>query len=118
MLMFLPQVDIFSSGLTEDILAVIEASGEPRVTSMVPGEEYVTDRPTRFPKQERTAYELWQIHKRKTDLRQEYLEYWEASVRMTGTGRPVDAIISPVAPFAAPPHGQNRYGRSSMLMDT
>jgi len=45
--------------------------------------------------------------KKKRDLQQEYLEYWQSSVHATGTGRPVDAIISPVAPYAAPPHGLN-----------
>ncbi|KAK0493703.1 hypothetical protein EDD18DRAFT_1107701 [Armillaria luteobubalina] len=28
--------------------------------------------------------------------------------KIMGTGRPVDAIITPVAPYAAPPHGLNR----------
>lgn len=31
----------------------------------------------------------------------EYMEYWNSTVAMTGTGRPVDAIIMPVAPHAA-----------------
>ncbi|TCD71575.1 hypothetical protein EIP91_007322 [Steccherinum ochraceum] len=38
----------------------------------------------------------------------EYLTIWEDTAQGTGTGRPVDAIISPVAPYAAPPHGLNR----------
>lgn len=95
--------------MTQDVQSVILASGEPRVTSFIPGEETVTDRPTWFSKRDASAYDLWQIHKRKEDLRREYLEYWEASVSLTGTGRPVDAIISPVAPFTAPPHGKNWY---------
>lgn len=66
------------------------------------------DEPPRFPKRDVSAYELWQIHNKKGDLRREYAEYWESSVSLTGTGRPVDAIISPVAPYTAPPHGKNR----------
>jgi len=56
-----------------------------------------------------TAYQLWQLQKKRRDIRSEYLDYWESTVQIGGTGRPVDVIISPVAPFAAPPHGQNRF---------
>jgi len=55
-----------------------------------------------------SAYQLWQMQKRKRDLRQEYLAHLEATASKTGTDRPVDAIISPAAPYAAPPHGMNR----------
>lgn len=55
-----------------------------------------------------TAYQLWQTQKLKTQLRQEYLARWESTTSISGTGRPVDAIIAPCAPFAAPPHGKNR----------
>jgi amidase len=54
-----------------------------------------------------TAYQLWQLHKKKRDLREEYLDYWRGTVHVTGTGRPVDAIIAPVAPYTVPPHGLN-----------
>lgn len=57
-----------------------------------------------------SAYQLWQIQKLRTKLRQEYLARWENTVSISGTGRPVDAIVAPCAPFAAPPHGKNRYG--------
>jgi len=55
-----------------------------------------------------SAYELWQVQKLKRDLRQEYLDHWNATVELTGTGRPVDAILSPCAPYVAPPHGMNK----------
>jgi amidase len=56
-----------------------------------------------------SVYELWQHQKRKRDLRQQYLDLWAATESLTGTGRPVDAIICPVAPYAAPLHGRNTY---------
>lgn len=62
-----------------------------------------------------TAYQLWQLQKKKGDIRREYLDYWESTIQISGTGRPVDAIISPVAPFAAPPHGMNRSVRFIVL---
>lgn len=54
------------------------------------------------------AYQLRQLHKEKKDLREAHFALWQATVNETGTGRPVDAIVCPVAPFAAPPHGQNK----------
>lgn len=36
------------------------------------------------------------------------MEYWNSTVDQTGTGRPVDAVISPVAPF--PAAIRNKYG--------
>ena len=56
-----------------------------------------------------SAYELWKIRKARTALREEYLALWRESAKYTGTGRPVDAIIAPVAPHAACPHGKTPY---------
>lgn len=83
---------------------VASATGEPVITSMSLDQDLSDD--GRFvPEQSISAYQLWQLQKEKRDLRQDYLDHWEASVRLTGTGRPVDAVISPVAAFPAPPHG-------------
>ncbi|KAL1306087.1 hypothetical protein AAFC00_004207 [Neodothiora populina] len=37
----------------------------------------------------------------KREMQKEYMEYWNSTAELTGTGRPVDAVISPMAPFAA-----------------
>lgn len=55
-----------------------------------------------------SAYQLWQMHKQKRNLREEYLQLWEDTVKVTGTGRAVDAIISPVVAYTAIAHGKNR----------
>jgi len=55
-----------------------------------------------------TAFEHWQTNVKQRDLKEEVLDYWRKTANVTGTGRPVDAIIVPMAPFAAPPHGTNR----------
>lgn len=92
----------------EDFGAVNSESGEPLITSMVPGKELTdTDPSMVFTKAPLSAYELWQFQKKKRDMRQDFLERWIATVSETGTGRPVDAIIAPVAPFTAVPHGKN-----------
>ncbi|KAF2009501.1 amidase [Aaosphaeria arxii CBS 175.79] len=49
-------------------------------------------------------------------LRKQYLEYWNDTVKQTSTGRPVDAVIAPVAPFpAARPGLYNYYGYSAFV---
>ncbi|KAF8295664.1 general amidase [Clavulina sp. PMI_390] len=55
----------------------------------------------------RSAFELWQLHAKRRELQKSYLDHWNATKDATGTGRPVDAIISPVAPYPAAPHGYN-----------
>ncbi|KAJ8519145.1 hypothetical protein ONZ45_g3862 [Pleurotus djamor] len=59
------------------------------------------------PPRSHSTFELWQLQKDKRDLRKSHLDYWQATVSQTGTGRPVDAIISPVAAYTAVPHGLN-----------
>lgn len=42
-------------------------------------------------------------------LRKSHLDYWESTKAVTGTGRPVDAIIAPAVAYTACPHGCNLY---------
>ena len=47
----------------------------------------------------------------KREYQKEYMEYWNSTAHSTSTGRPVDAIIAPLAPFAAAkPSRYNYYG--------
>ncbi|KAJ7175978.1 general amidase [Mycena filopes] len=71
------------------------ALDEPLVKGLV-GEPY-----------HRTAHELWQLHAEKRELRKSHLDHWRATKSRTGTGRPVDAIISPAVAYTAVPHGLN-----------
>jgi amidase len=52
-------------------------------------------------KPEYTASQICAVNVAKREYQREYLEYWNSTVELTGTGRPVEAIISPLAPFAA-----------------
>lgn len=84
---------------------MLATTGEPRLTSMaLEGAEPIETGPPYTPGI--SAYELWKLHKKRIALREEYLNAWRATADATGTGRPVDAIIAPVAPYAAPPHGK------------
>ncbi|EIW65189.1 general amidase [Trametes versicolor FP-101664 SS1] len=105
---------IFVADDAQDLLNDCALSGEPLIQSMSPetdAHEYALDEPLiRTIVGERrhlSAYELWELHKQKRGLRKSYLDHWEATAANTGTGRPVDAIISPAAAYAACPHGCN-----------
>jgi len=57
------------------------------------------------------ATEIMSNQVAKRDAEKEYMEYWNSTSELTGTGRPVDAVISPLAPFAAA--RPNKYTTSS-----
>ena len=102
------QSKIWMAGALEDIAAVTSAKGEPRLASMaLEGAEAIDTGLHYTPTI--SAYELWQTQKKRTTLREEYLVLWNRTVAETGTGRPIDAIIAPVAPSAAPPHGKTMW---------
>lgn len=105
---------IWGAAAAEDYRMATAPSGEPVIASMelsaedlsvLPPESVPAFRP---PPNGISSYELWQVQKKKRDIRQEYLDYWNATAAETGTGRPVDAIISPCAAYVAPPHGMNK----------
>lgn len=106
------QIDIWAAAGDADYVAVASQTGEPVLKSMSdysisPGTAeagvYIKDTGV-------SVFELFQIQKRRATLRKEYLDYWQSTKSSTSTGRPVDAIISPVAPFPPTPHGKNRCG--------
>ncbi|TFY81574.1 hypothetical protein EWM64_g2435 [Hericium alpestre] len=98
----------------EDYRAVTSLSGEPLLQNMedyvegATGALYLSDKAM-------TVYQLWQIQKKRIALRKEYLDYWQSSVKLTSTGRPVDAIISPSAFYASHPHGKNAGADYTMI---
>lgn len=104
--------DIWGAGSAEDYQTVTAISGEPLIGTMLLTPETpigIDEMPTSRPLSNGvSAYDLWQVQKKRRELRQEYLDHWLGTEKVTGTGRPVDAIICPVAPFVAPPHGMNR----------
>lgn len=101
------QRGIWTAAGLEDYEAVTAETGEPILSSMEDISP-VSGAGVYHAAEGVSAYQLWQIQKRRLQLRKEYLDYWQSTVELTSTGRPVDAIISPVAPFPAPPHGKNK----------
>lgn len=104
---------IWAAAGREDTLAVTSQTGEPILKSMA--ETNATEGTTFIGSKGISAFELFKIQKKRAVLRKEYLDHWQSTSVSTSTGRPVDAIISPVAPFPPPPHGQNTNAGYTMI---
>ena len=62
------------------------------------------------------ATEIMENQVDKREAQKEYLEYWNSTEELTGTGRPVDAFITPLAPFAsARPEKYTYYAYSAIV---
>lgn len=62
------------------------------------------------------ASEIMKTNVAKREAQKQYMEYWNSTAEVSGTGRPVDAIISPLAPFAAARReGYTYYGYSAFV---
>lgn len=65
---------------------------------------------------EYSASEVAATNVRLRQLKKEYMEYWNSTEQVTSTGRPVDAVICPLAPFpAARPKMYTYYGYSTFV---
>lgn len=53
------------------------------------------------PKGEMTASQIAANNVAKREAQKDYMEYWNSTVGLTGTGRPADFVVCPVAPSAA-----------------
>ncbi len=105
------QLDIWGATGLVDYAAVASQTGEPILKSMSNFSTLAGTSETGAYHKDTgiSAFELFQIQKRRATLRKEYLDYWQSTKSSTSTGRPVDAIISPVAPFPPTPHGKNKH---------
>jgi amidase len=67
-----------------------------------------------------TVFETWQNQHQRALLGQRWLDKWEKTVDITGTGRPIDGLIMPSTPFPAIRHDGGypwQYGALSPLLD-
>ena len=86
-----------------DIHQSFQLSGEPMSPELM-YEEYADQ-----PRRQYTASEIAQNNIEIREFRKEYMERWNETEQATGTGRPVDAIISPVAPSPSTEPLRYRY---------
>lgn len=61
------------------------------------------------PQLEASATEINGINIAIRDYRRSYLDYWNRTAGLTGTGKPVDVFLMPVAPTPAPAPGKVHY---------
>ena len=84
-------------------------SGEPVAQQI--SQAYGTE-----PVDEVGASKIARTNVEKREYQKEYMEYWNSTKDLTGTGRPVDAFVMPLAPFpAARPNAYSYYGYSTII---
>jgi amidase len=86
----------------EDVHAAFGLSGEPMAQQVAVS---YGDKPL----EQNKASEIMAVNISKRECQKEYMEFWNNSAQFTTTGRPVDAVISPCAPFAAARPAQYYY---------
>lgn len=101
-------MQIWAAGSDEDYKTVTASTGEPVISSMGMTQDANEGLAWRPSDDTTSAYQLWQIQNKRSILRKEYLDHWQRTAAVTGTGRPVDGIIGPAARSVATPHGQNK----------
>ncbi|OJJ45432.1 hypothetical protein ASPZODRAFT_134091, partial [Penicilliopsis zonata CBS 506.65] len=91
---------VFCSDAGTDVRSHFDLSGERPTQKLFIGHE--GDRHL-------NAMDLAALNVQKREYQKLYMEYWNSTVDQTGTGRPVDGFISPVAAHAAVIPGQFKY---------
>ncbi|KAJ5773234.1 hypothetical protein N7457_008130 [Penicillium paradoxum] len=66
-------------------------SGEPRAPQVIGTHSGV----------QMTAFEIAALNVAKREYQKAYMDYWNSTAQLTGTGRPVDGLLCPLAPHAA-----------------
>jgi len=92
-----------------DVHAAFALSGEPPVPQIasVYGSKPEAEYPSSY---------ISETNRMKRAMQKEYLDYWNSTAEKTKTGRPVDAFIMPVAPFAAArPETYHYVGYTSVI---
>jgi amidase len=92
-------MEVFKADGGEDIAKQCAISGEP-----VLGGVLKDVKPTPL-----SAYQFWQLTYARRLLITRQLQAWQATAALTGTGRPVDAVIAPISPYPSFKHGDQEY---------
>lgn len=87
------QLDAFTADGGQNIYHHLGLSGEALTHRVV---EFYGEKAT-APK---TADQIWENNLRHKDYQKRYLEYWNSTAKLTKSGRPVDAVVSPVNAYA------------------
>lgn len=64
----------------------------------------------------KSALEIAALNVEKRQYQKLYMDYWNSTAEMTGTGRPIDGVICPCAPHAAVmPHKYAHVGYTAFV---
>lgn len=90
-------IDSFSSHQL-DVRTQLALSGEPQVGWMLQKDAEPLN-----------TYEYWQLAQSRALYVQDQHQAWEATAQITGTGRPIDAVLAPPSSCLPPAHGTPQY---------
>lgn len=89
---------LFDADGGRDIAEAVALSGEPNLNGVLSPDA-----------KELSTFEYWRLcYKRKQFITRQ-LAAWEATEKRTGTGRPIDALISPTAPYTSFTHDSQQF---------
>lgn len=98
---------VFDGG--RDFVDSFALSGEPMSAQV--GGQYGTTLIEQY-----NAVEIAKVNVEQRTIKKQYSDYWNSTASKTSTGRPIDAIISPIAPFpAARPKMYGYYGYTTWV---
>jgi amidase len=90
--------NMWSADGGEEFQRDTDASGEPLHPQL---EAWLGHSAKREPM---TVFQTWQNQQRRAVLKTKWLERWQMTTELTGTGRPIDGLIMPSTPFPAIRH--------------
>ncbi|KAF8729069.1 Amidase, partial [Rhizoctonia solani] len=88
----------------EAVRAVLAESGEPAIPPLARNLTDSREAGTH------TLAQSWAANVQRDQFRARALKHWNDTALRSKSGRPVDAILCPVAPTLAPPHDTTRWG--------
>ncbi|PYH40789.1 putative general amidase GmdA [Aspergillus saccharolyticus JOP 1030-1] len=67
------------------------------------------------PSEQRTATQVAALNVTKRNYQKSYMAYWNSTAKLTGTGRPVDAVICPTCPYVAVKPGRFQHSYTEFV---
>ncbi|GAA5888238.1 hypothetical protein JCM16303_005311 [Sporobolomyces ruberrimus] len=89
---------LFEADGGRDIAEAVALSGEPNLNGVLSPDS-----------QELSTLEYWRLCLRRKQFITKQLASWESTSASTGTGRPIDALIAPTAPYTSFTHDSKQY---------
>lgn len=105
------QITVFNFDAGKDVRAAFALSGETEPPLL----RNLLHHPP--PPAEKVASEIAAINRAKRSYQEAYLAYWNSTVALTGTGRPVDGFFSSVTPYAAARPTHLNYPHPSLVVN-